>query len=112
MAKKYFGSEDPINKMLKFDNKTDYRVTAVYKDIPYASHFHFGFIASLYSNGEYKQPSWLSNNFQTYVLLRKNADPVAFDKKMPQLIERYVGPQAAITLGITWDKAYWKWYQG
>lgn len=104
MAKKYFGSEDPLNKILRFDNKSDYRVTAVYRDIPSASHFHFGFIASLYSSGEYNQDIWLNNNFQTYVLFKKNSDPVAFEKKMPKLIERYVAPQAAITLGTTWDK--------
>jgi putative ABC transport system permease protein len=104
MAKKYFDKEDPINKILRFDNNSDYRVTAVYKDIPFASHFHFDFIASLYSNGEYNQPSWLNNNFQTYALLRRNSDPAAFEKKMPQLIERYLAPQAAITLGTTWDK--------
>ena len=104
MAKKYFGKEDPINKILKFDNKTDYRITAVYKDIPTASHFHFDFIVSLYSTGDYNENIWLSNNFQTYVLLKEKSDPVAFQKKMPQLVERYVVPQAEIALGTTWDK--------
>ncbi len=104
MAKKYFGSEDPINKILRLDNQTDYRITAVYKDLPKASHFHFDFIASLYSKKEYLENVWLSNNFQTYVLLRKNADAISFDKKMPQLIERYVAPQAAQALGTSWDK--------
>jgi putative ABC transport system permease protein len=104
MAKKYFGDEDPINKILKFDNKTDYRVTAVYKDIPKASHFHFNFIASLYSTNEYKQDIWLNNNFHTYFLLKKNTDPIAFEKKLPQLIDRYFAPQAASALGTTWEK--------
>jgi putative ABC transport system permease protein len=103
MAKKYFGDEDPIDKVLKFDNRTDYRVTAVYRDIPKASHFHFEFIVSLYSNKEYMQDIWLSNNFPTYVLLKKNADPVAFSEKMPQLIEKYIAPQAAQALGTSWE---------
>ena len=102
MAKKYFGDEDPLEKILKFDNKTDYRVTAVYKDIPKASHFHFNFIVSLYSTPDYKNDIWLSNNFHTYVLLKKNVDPAAFEKKMPQLIEKYFAPQAAQALGTTW----------
>jgi putative ABC transport system permease protein len=104
MAKKYFGDEDPIGKILKFDNKTDYRITAVYKDIPKTSHFHFNFIASLYGNKEYNQTIWLSNNYQTYILLRKNADPVAFENKMPQLVDKYVGPQAAQAFGTSWEK--------
>jgi putative ABC transport system permease protein len=104
MAKKYFGNEDPLEKVLKFDNTTDYRVTAVYKDIPKTSHFHFNFIVSLYSTWEYKNDIWLSNNFQTYFLLKNNADPVAFEKKMPQLIEKYFAPQAAQALGTTWEE--------
>lgn len=103
VAKKYFGDEDPVNKLLKFDNKTDYRVTAVFKDIPRTSHFHFDFIVSIYSDKEYLQDIWLNNNFFTYILLKKNADPVAFEKKMPQLVERYVAPQAAQALGTTWE---------
>ena len=104
IAKKYFGNEEPLEKILRFDNNTDYRVTAVYRDIPKASHFHFNFIVSLYSTQEYKNDIWLSNNFQTYVLLEKNADPVAFEKKMPQLIEKYFAPQAAQALGTTWEQ--------
>jgi putative ABC transport system permease protein len=104
MAKKYFGNEDPIEKILRFDNKTDYRVTAVYKDIPRTSHFHFNFIVSLYSTQEHKNGIWLANNFHTYVLLKKNADPVAFEKKMPELIEKYFAPQAAQALGTTWEQ--------
>jgi putative ABC transport system permease protein len=104
MAEKYFGSEDPLEKILRFDNRTDYRVTGVYKDIPKTSHFHFRFIVSIYSNPEYKNDIWLSNNFHTYVLLKKNADPVAFEKKMPQLIEKYFAPQAAQALGTTWEQ--------
>ena len=104
MAEKYFKDEDPINKILKFNNRTDYRVSAVYKDIPEASHFHFDFIASLYGSDEYKEQIWVNSNFQTYVLFRKNADPVSFEQKLPQLIENYVAPQASEILGISWDK--------
>jgi putative ABC transport system permease protein len=104
MAKKYFGNEDPLEKILRFDNKTDYRVMAVYKDIPKTSHFHFNFIVSLYSTRDYKNDIWLSNNFYTYILLKDNADPVAFEKKMPQLIEKYFAPQAAQALGTTWEQ--------
>lgn len=104
MAKKYFGDEDPVNKIIKFDNKTDYRVTAVYEDIPKASHFHFDFIASLYGNKECNQEIWLSNNFQTYVLLKNNTDPVAFEKKLDQVVERYIGPQAAQAFGSSWEQ--------
>jgi putative ABC transport system permease protein len=104
MAKKYFGDENPLDKILKFDNRKDYRVTAVYKDIPQASHFHFKFIASLYSFNEYREDMWMNNNFHTYILLRKNADPEQLARKIPDLVKRYVAPQAEKILGTSWDK--------
>ncbi len=103
MAKKYFGDENPLDKVLKFDNRTDYRITAVYRDIPGTSHFHFRFIASLYSKNEYREDMWLNNNFHTYILLRKNADPEQLARKIPDLVERYVVPQAEKILGTSWD---------
>jgi len=103
MARKYFGTEDPIDKMLKFDEKADYRVTAVFRDLPAASHMKFSFLPSLYSFNEYKEGLWLNNNFLTYVLLREKSDPAAFAGKMPDLISRYVAPQAVQALGGTWE---------
>ncbi|MDR3715352.1 MAG: ABC transporter permease [Puia sp.] len=44
MAKKYFGKEDPIGKILKKDNKDNVVVTGVLKNIPANSHLQFDFI--------------------------------------------------------------------
>jgi putative ABC transport system permease protein len=34
VAKVYFGEDDPINKILRLDNKSDVKVTGVYEDLP------------------------------------------------------------------------------
>ncbi|HNO10835.1 MAG TPA: ABC transporter permease, partial [bacterium] len=47
MAKKYFSDENPIDKVLRLDGKTDYKVIAVYNDVPGNAHLHFDFLASL-----------------------------------------------------------------
>lgn len=39
VARKIFGNEDPVNKMLRLDNATDVKVTAVYEDIPRSTSF-------------------------------------------------------------------------
>ena len=40
MAKKYFGDEDPMNKILKANNQFNLKVTGVYKAFPSNSHMH------------------------------------------------------------------------
>ena len=45
-AKKYFGNEDPIGKLIKLDNKVDAEVGAVIKDIPAATHLPFNMLIS------------------------------------------------------------------
>ncbi len=94
-AKKYFGSTDVIGKIIETNDRQNnlYKVTAVIKDIPKHSHFNFDFIFSM-DNVDYGFGNYLSHNFQTYVLLRKDADYKAFDKNFDQVIEKYILPQA------------------
>src|ERR1700744_5833808 len=41
MAKKYFGSEDPINKTIMLDNnKHEFKITGIFKPFPANSHIH------------------------------------------------------------------------
>ena len=41
-AKKYFGDQDPLNKIVNYgDSKQSFKVTGVFKKIPRNSHFHF-----------------------------------------------------------------------
>jgi len=40
-AKKYFGNENPIGKIVKVSNEYDYVITAVIEDMPANSHFTF-----------------------------------------------------------------------
>src|SRR5215831_2524111 len=42
MAKKYFGDEDPMNKVIKLNVGTyhDFKVTGIYKHLPSNTHFH------------------------------------------------------------------------
>jgi putative ABC transport system permease protein len=56
-AKKYFGDEDPIGKIIKWDNQTDYTAKAVIKEPIKNTHIGFQVLvsrASLYSNPRYE----------------------------------------------------------
>lgn len=73
MAKKYFGEENPIGKVLKLDNRTDFEVRGVYADIPDNTHFSFDFLLSFITReNEYNEQQWLSNNYETYLVLDDN----------------------------------------
>ena len=104
VAKKYFGDEDPLGKMLKLDNRMDVEVRGVFKDMPTASHFHFDFVVSLYTYDEEREGIWLSNNFVTYLLLSPNVRPEDLEPKLENLVEKYISDQAAQALGMSWKE--------
>ncbi len=91
-ARKYFGTIHAINKTIEAD-KIPYKVTAVIRDIPRNSHFHFDFMFSM-DNADYNWGNFLSNNFQTYIVLREGTDYKAFEKNFKTVIEKYLVPQA------------------
>jgi len=103
-AKKYFGNEDPIGKLLRVESDTIlYKVTGLMKDPPENSHFHFDLLGSLTTLRASQNTFWVSHNFYTYVLLKEGTGQVAFEEKMQLMIEKYVGPQIEQALGISME---------
>jgi putative ABC transport system permease protein len=98
-ARKYFGTPDVVGKPLEV-NKALYTVTAVIRDIPQNSHFHFDFIFSM-KNVNYDWGNYLTSNFQTYVVLKEGTDYKAFNQNFSQIIEKYLFPQAKQKMQIT-----------
>jgi putative ABC transport system permease protein len=68
-ARRYFNSADVVGKILRIDNSTNCKITAVIKDIPKTSHFHFSFLRPRGLHGP-QADAWLSNNVYSYVLLQ------------------------------------------
>lgn len=75
MAKKYFGTEDPIGKVITMDNAHDFQVSGVFENIPHNSHLQFDFLGQFDTfvklSGWGKE--WTSNNYYTYVQLTEDA---------------------------------------
>ena len=90
MATKYFGSEDPLGKVLRFENTVDLTVTGLLEDIPTTSHFVFDFLASFESLkqtlGESRLENWAWVDHHTYVLLEEGSDPAAIERKTISLL--------------------------
>jgi len=84
LAKKLFGDEDPMNKVVRMDNKDNVLVTGVYEDFPANNDFHeISFIApwdlNVSTNDWMKgrETQWNNNFLYIYALLAPNMD---FDK--------------------------------
>ena len=75
MAKKIFGRENPVDKILKIGKDTvTYTVSGVMGDIPGNSHFKAGMLVSMLSDPQANSQEWGSNNLSTYLLLKPNTN--------------------------------------
>lgn len=104
-AKRYFGDDDPVGKVINSDRRRDYVVTGVVADPPPNTHFHFDFLSSMMTYpGMANNDIWVSNNFYTYLLLDENTSPEEVQSKFPEMVLKYAGPQIEQFLGVSWDK--------
>lgn len=101
-AKKYFGNEEPIGKVLKFYNGSSlYTVTGVIDKIPANAHFHFDMLGSMNSLQEAREPNWMVSNYFTYLVLSKGYDYKKLEAKLPAMVEKYMGPQIVSAMGMS-----------
>ena len=73
MAKKYFGMEDPMGKIVNVGNTKDFIISGVAADVPGNSQIVFDFIASFSSLNAAKTEKWNEANYFTYLLLQPGA---------------------------------------
>ena len=102
-AKKYFNTTDVVGRNFIINDTGNYKITGVIKDIPSQSHFNFDFFVSLSTADESRQNNWVSNNFNTYILLKKGADPKKLESQFPAMVLKYVGPQVKQLMNITME---------
>jgi ABC-type antimicrobial peptide transport system permease subunit len=92
LAKSFFGDLNPINQLIKIDNRQDVRVTGVYEDFPDNSTFKEVFYLtpwSLFINNDPYAKSilteWDSNNYQIYAQLKDGADAEQVSAKIKDI---------------------------
>lgn len=90
-AKKYFGEEDPIGKIIKIRGD-NVEVTGIAKDCPYYSHFKYDFILSLNTLAHLDWNGWFAHSVVTYLLLNENQKPGNVEAKLPDFVIKYLGP--------------------
>ena len=91
-ARKYFGQEDPMGKVLTIDNRVEAKVTGVARNVPRNSHFRFDLLVSFASNPEkWALNNWRTHNFYTYVLFQQKSDPLEFGDKLAAFVRKHFG---------------------
>ncbi|HTB27263.1 MAG TPA: ABC transporter permease [Puia sp.] len=105
VAKKYFGNEDPIGKVLIFkDLNTNFKITGVMRDMPVNSHFQFDLFASMASFPQSREFSWMTSEYYTYLVLPKGYDYKKLEAKLPADVEKYMGSQLQKAMGMTYTQ--------
>ena len=99
-AKKYFGDEDPMNKVIRFNSQFDCKVAGIYKAFPANSHMHPGMLVSFNTlkdsavyGAENLRTNWGNNSFFTYLLLPAHYDPKNLEKQFPAFLDKHMADQ-------------------
>jgi putative ABC transport system permease protein len=90
-ARKLFGDENPLGRVLELGGEPDYKVTGILKNIPGNSHLQFDMLTPFKSE-------WLSNwlgsyqsgaDFYTYLLLEHGVDYKALERKANGFFQKH-----------------------
>ncbi|HEY9006497.1 ABC transporter permease [Ohtaekwangia sp.] len=92
MAKRYFGDDDPMGKILTLNTQTAFTVTGVVKDIGKNSSIQFQYLLpfqSFFDENKSWLDQWGNNNIRTFLLLAEGTDAAAFAKKLKGEIKEH-----------------------
>ena len=97
VAKKYFGNEDPINKVIRANNQFDVKVSGIFKAFPANSFVHPGMLVSFNTlrdsavYGEKNlQTNWGNNSFFTFLVLPDHYDPKKMIARFPAFLDKHM----------------------
>jgi putative ABC transport system permease protein len=97
MARKYFGSDDPMNKMIRLNNQFDMKVSGVFQSFPSNAHIHpeimvsFNTLKDSAVYGERQlRTNFGNNSFFTYLLLPENYPAEKIEAQFPTFLDQRV----------------------
>ena len=87
-AEKFFGDENPLGMILRFNNRQDFIVSAVVQDPPHNSEIQFDAVAPIQILGEKMLSGW-SWESSTFIMVRNNTDIGKFKQKISGIFQKY-----------------------
>jgi putative ABC transport system permease protein len=108
-AKKYFGDENPIGKLVRlgtFDNQQTYEVTGIAKDTPDNSYIEFDVLLSMSSFPTIARLhwSWVFTQLETYVRLREGTDIANTKNKLTTIPRKYAEETLQRIMNVSYDE--------
>ncbi len=98
VAKKYFGDEDPMGKLIRVNNQGELMVTGVFEPLPAQSTMHPDVLISFATlndgsiyGAENLRTNWGNNAFSTFLLLPENYDPQRLVDAFPAFQDKHMG---------------------
>ncbi len=95
LAKKYFGSEQVIGELVKFDT-IEYKISAVMEDHPANTDFPFDLMLSFVTIQKQREAvGWhgIWSDEQCYFLLKENESPEKIEARIPAFVDKYLGKE-------------------
>jgi putative ABC transport system permease protein len=108
-ARKYFGDEDPVGKLVRLnntENQQTYEVTGVVKDIPVNSYIQFNVLLSMSSFPiiEKLHWSWVWTQLETFVRFRENTDIENTKTKLAIIPRKYAEETLQRIMNVSYEE--------
>lgn len=103
--KMYGSAQNALGKQFQTDadQNNSFMITGVCKDWPENSHFTFNVLVSVTSFPFIRQPNYINFAAHTYLLLAPGASANALEKKLPQIVEKYVSGEIERAFGQSYQ---------
>jgi len=96
LAKKYFGTLDVINKIIRIDNRMDLKITGLLKDLPQNTDRKTEIYASFitvkdFNEWYYADDSWggISSSMQCFIRLKEGVSVASVENVFPAYVKKY-----------------------
>lgn len=99
-ARRWFGDQNPLGKVLVENQTHHYTVTGIMADLPTNSHMRFNVLASLTSLPYHKQTSWLMHGSLTYFKLKEGMTIDAVCDSLQPFLFRNIKDEIEQSLGL------------
>jgi putative ABC transport system permease protein len=103
IAKKYFNTVKAAGKTMLINDTGNYKVTGVIKDMPAQSHFNFDIFVPMIEDKGSREDNWLSENWNTYIVLKKGADVKRLEAQLTPFMEKHTAPLLQAATNTSFD---------